>query len=199
MRILHVGSTGTIGTAAGRALRERGHDVLDAHRNSADLPVDITDPASVTRLVEAVGEVDALVSTAGTTPFGDWDDQDREAWLSGLHNKLLGQVELVRQGTGIVREGGSFTLITGILSREPIRGASVGAAVNAALEAWVRSSAGELWGRYRINAVSPTVLTESREKYAAVFPGFPLVDGADVGQAYVRSVESMETGQVYAL
>jgi hypothetical protein len=61
----------------------------------------------------------------------------------------------------------------------------------------VRARAGELWGRFRINAVSPTVLTGSREKYADVFPAFPLVDDADVGRAFVRSVESMETGQVY--
>jgi hypothetical protein len=61
----------------------------------------------------------------------------------------------------------------------------------------VRASAGELWGRFRINAVSPTVLTESREKYASAMPGYPSVDAADVALAYVRSAESMETGQVY--
>ena len=59
------------------------------------------------------------------------------------------------------------------------------------------ATVGELWGRFRINAVSPTVLSESREKYAAPMPGFPAVDAADVGQAYVWSVESMETGRIY--
>ncbi len=39
--------------------------------------------------------------------------------------------------------------------------------------------------RFRINAVSPTVLTGSREKNARVFPAFPLVDDAD-GRAFVR-------------
>jgi hypothetical protein len=43
------------------------------------------------------------------------------------------------------------------------------------------------------------VLTESREKYADALPGFPTVDSADVGLAFVRSVESMETGQIYRL
>jgi enoyl-ACP reductase-like protein len=133
----------------------------------------------------------------GSTPFGPWDQMDRNAWMAGVTNKLLGQVELVRQGTRVVREGGSFTLISGILAREPIRTGSVASAVNGALEAWVAASAGELWGQYRINAVSPTVLTESREKYAGTFPGFPTVDGADVAAAFVRSVESMDTGQVY--
>lgn len=199
MRILHVGATGTIGQAVGVALRGRGHDVVDAHRGSSDHPVDISLAESVGELVAGVGEVDALVSTAGTTPFGAWDDLSREDWAAGLESKLLGQVELVRQGAKIVRPGGSFTLITGILGREPIRDGSIAAAVNGALEAWVRASAGELWGRFRINAVSPTVLTESQEKYAAAMPGYPTVDAVEVGQAYLRSVESMETGHVYEL
>lgn len=57
----------------------------------------------------------------------------------------------------------------------------------------------EAQGRFRITIVSPTVLTESKAKYAAVFLGFPIVDGPAVGAAHLRSVESSETGQVYAL
>jgi NAD(P)-dependent dehydrogenase (short-subunit alcohol dehydrogenase family) len=199
VRILQVGASGTVGQAVSIALRERRHEVVEAHRRSADHPVDITDPESVRSLLAAVGELDAVVSTAGTTPFGAWDSLDRSHWQAALDNKLLGQVELVKQATEVVRTGGSFTVISGILGREPIRGGSIAAAVNGALEAWVVASAGELWGRYRINAVSPTVLTESRRKYAKAMPGYPTVDGSDVGQAYVRSVESMDTGHVYVL
>lgn len=199
MKILHVGASGTVGDAVGKALRARGHDVIAAHRKSESKPVDITDPDSIRALLTGLGTLDAIVSTAGSTPFGPWDELDRDAWRAGLENKLLGQVELVRQGTARVRDGGSFTLITGITAREPVRNASIAAAVNGALESWVRASAGELLGRFRINAVSPTVLTESRETYASVFPGFPVVDGARVGDAYVRSVESMDSGAVYLL
>jgi len=202
MRILHVGASGTLGRAVSTALHDRGHDVVAAHRSSEQHPVDLTDPESVRRLVDEVGKdggLDAVVNTAGTTPFGSWDDLDREAMLSGLNAKFLCQVELVHQATRIVRPGGSFTVITGILGREPIRGGSVAAAANGALEAWVRASAGELWGRFRINAVSPTVVADSAEKYAQAMPGYPVVEGALVGQAYVRSVESMETGQVYVV
>jgi NAD(P)-dependent dehydrogenase (short-subunit alcohol dehydrogenase family) len=199
MKILHVGATGTVGEAVGTALRDRGHEVVSAHRGSTEYPVNITDPASIGRLIDAVGQLDAVVSSAGTTPFGPWDDLGRDSLLEGLNSKFLGQVELVRQATKVVGTGGSFTVTSGILGREPIRGGSVAAAVNGALEAWVRASAGELWGRHRINAVSPTVLAPAREKYAKAMPGYPVVDSADVGQAFVRSVESMETGQVYVL
>jgi NAD(P)-dependent dehydrogenase (short-subunit alcohol dehydrogenase family) len=199
MKILHVGATGTIGNAVSAALRDRGHEVLGAHRSSDQLPVDLTNPESIGALIASVGPIDGVVATVGSTPFGPWTDLGREELLKGLSDKFLGQVELVRQATQVVRPGGSFTLTTGILGREPIRGGSVAAAANGALEAWVRASAGELWGRFRVNAVSPTVLTESREKYADAMPGFPTVDAARVGQAFVRSVESMETGQVYKL
>jgi NAD(P)-dependent dehydrogenase (short-subunit alcohol dehydrogenase family) len=200
MRILLVGASGVVGEGVRTALEHRGHDVIAAHRSSPEFPVDIADPESISTLLDRVGNpLDAIVCTAGKTPFGSWDDMDRTAWMQGLDSKLLGQIELVRQGTRLVRVGGSFTLITGIAGREPIRSGSVAAAVNGALEAWVAASAGELWGRYRINAVSPTVLTESREKYADAFPGFPTVPASAVGQAFVRSVESMETGRVYTL
>lgn len=199
MKILLVGANGTVGRAAREALVARGHDIVAAHRSSPDYPIDLTDPASIQDMLDKAGPLDAVVCTAGTTPYGPWDELDRDAWLTGLNSKLLGQVELVRRGTGAVRTGGSFTVITGILAREPIRTGSIAAAVNGALEAWVVASAGELWGRYRLNAVSPTVLTESKDKYADAFPGYPTVDGTVVGQAFVRSVESMETGQIYRI
>lgn len=197
MRILHVGASGSVGAAAGDGLRARGHEVISAHRSSEDHPVDITDAESIRALMDKVGEVDALVSTAGKTPFGVWDELDRSQMMDGLDNKFLGQVELVRQGTSIVRDGGSFTLTSGILGRAPVRNGAVAAAINGALEAWVVASAGELWGRYRINIVSPTVLDVSAEAYANAMPGFTPVSSTAVGDAFVRSVESMETGHIY--
>jgi NAD(P)-dependent dehydrogenase (short-subunit alcohol dehydrogenase family) len=200
VRVLHVGASGHVGEAVGAALRERGHEVVAAHRTSLEHPVDITDPGSVERLFKEVGPgLDAVVCTAGSTPYAPWDELGREQILAGLSSKFLGQVEVVRQGVGFVREGGSFTLTSGILGREPVRTGSVAAAVNGALEAWVRASAGELWGRFRLNVVSPTVLSVSREAYASVMPGYPAVDSGEVGLTYVRSVESMDSGRVFVL
>jgi NADP-dependent 3-hydroxy acid dehydrogenase YdfG len=181
-------------------LRQRGHDVVGAHRGSPEHPVDITDPESVRALYDAVGPgLDAVVVTAGSTPYAPWDELGRDQLQAGLNSKFLGQVEVVRQGVGFVREGGSFTLTSGILGRQPVRTGSAAAAVNGALEAWVRASAGELWGRFRINVVSATVLASSRAAYSSVMPGYPAVDDAEVGLTYVRSVESMDSGMVYAI
>lgn len=127
MRILVVGSTGAIGAAATKALRHRGHQVFAAHR-SAEHPVDITNDDSIRQLLDEVGRIDAVVCAAGTTPFGEWKDLDRALWGEGLKNKLLAQVCLVRAATASVRTGGSFTLTSGVLGREPIRGGSIAAA-----------------------------------------------------------------------
>jgi NAD(P)-dependent dehydrogenase (short-subunit alcohol dehydrogenase family) len=100
-------------------------------------------------------------------------------------------------GVPRVAERGSFTLITGILSREPILTGSAASMANGAVEAFVRAAAVEI-APQRINAVSPTVFTESLGDYGAFFPGMASVDLADVAQAYVRSIEGAQTGQVYA-
>jgi NAD(P)-dependent dehydrogenase (short-subunit alcohol dehydrogenase family) len=200
VKVLHVGASGHVGEAVGAALRDRGHEVIAAHRTSPEHPVDITDPDSVARLFQQVGPgLDAVVCTAGSTPYAPWDELGREQILAGLTSKFLGQVEVVRHGVAFVREGGSFTLTSGILGREPVRTGSVAAAVNGALEAWARASAGELWGRVRLNVVSSTVLSVSREAYMSVMPGYPAADAGEVGLAYVRSVESMDSGRIYLL
>jgi NAD(P)-dependent dehydrogenase (short-subunit alcohol dehydrogenase family) len=200
LRVLVVGASGTIGSAAVRALSARGHEVYAAHRTSATYPVDIADPGSLAALFERVGEgpgpLDAVVCAAGSAPFGPWADLDAAAWQAGLSSKLLGQVGVVRAAMAAVRPGASFTLTTGVLAREPVRGSSIASAVNAAVESWVRASALEQ-PAYRFNAVSPTVLTESLHKYDAAFPGFASVDADVVGRAFVRSVESLETGRIY--
>ena len=50
----------------------------------------------------------------------------------------------------------------------------------------------------RINVVSPTVLEDATD-YHEYFPGFSKVSSGSVGDAYVKSVEGVQTGQTYAL
>ncbi len=50
-----------------------------------------------------------------------------------------------------------------------------------------------------IDAVSPTVLTESMNKYADFFRGFLPVHAAKVALGYVKSVEGAQTGKIYCI
>ena len=49
----------------------------------------------------------------------------------------------------------------------------------------------------RINAVSPTILTESVGVYGPFFPGFDTVPAERAARGYQRSVEGAQTGRVY--
>ncbi|MGW0824638.1 short chain dehydrogenase [Streptomyces sp. NPDC002845] len=198
MKILLIGATGTLGTAVHKALADRGHEVLAVGRSGGDLRYNIADPAQITDLYDRIGRVDAVASAAGDTPFKPVTEMTPEDYLAAFRGKVLSQIELVRQGIPRIAERGSFTLITGILAREPIPTGSAASMAGGAVEAFVRAAAIEI-APQRVNAVSPTVFTESLDVYGDYFPGMPSVDLADVAQAYVRSVEGAQTGQVYAL
>ncbi|MER6417801.1 short chain dehydrogenase [Streptomyces sp. NPDC001137] len=198
MKILLIGATGTLGAALHKTLDARGHEVLTVGRSGGDLRHDITDPAQVTEVYDRAGPVDAVVSAAGHVPYKPVAELTPEDYLAAFHGKVLSQIDLVRQGIPRIAERGSFTLITGVLAREPIPTGSAASMANGALEAFVRAAAIEI-APQRINAISPTVFTESLAAYGDYFPGMPPVDLADVTRAYVRSVEGAQTGQIYAL
>ncbi len=109
----------------------------------------------------------------------------------------MGQVNLVLAARETLRDGGSITLIGGVLSDEPILYGSSASMVNGALEAFVRAAAIELPRGLRLNLVSPTVLAESMADYGPFFRGFEPVPAARAALAYSRSIEGGQTGQIY--
>ncbi|CAN7363768.1 short chain dehydrogenase [Acidovorax sp. LjRoot117] len=195
-KILLIGASGTIGQAVMANLGAR-HDVITAGRSSGTHRVDFAQPGAVAQLFEAVGTVDAIVSTAGNLHFGPLADMTPEQFNLGLQDKLLGQVQLALIGQKYLTDGGSITLTAGILSIEPIRNGASATAVNAAIEGFVAAAAIELPRGLRINAVSPTILTESVGVYGPFFPGFDTVPAERAARGYQRSVEGAQTGRVY--
>ena len=179
MRILIVGAEGTIGQAVTAALSGR-HEIIKAGRKSGDVQVDIGDRRSIDALYAKIGKVDAVVATAGHVHFGPLADMTHDQFMSGLANKLMGQVDLVLAGIPHVNDNGSFTLTSGILDRDPIRAGANAATVNAALAGFVVGAAVELPRGLRINVVSPALLDESVHKYR------PAVSGARDGAGGTR-------------
>ncbi|SFW75988.1 short chain dehydrogenase [Luteibacter sp. UNCMF366Tsu5.1] len=196
MKILIIGAAGTLGQAVVNELGAR-HEIVRAGRTHGDVRVDLRDAASVAAMFRDVGELDAVVCTAGKVPFAPLAELSEARYLDGLQDKLLGQVRLVEVGTPRLRDGGSFTLITGILTEQPIVAGACASMVNGAVEAFVRAAAIELPRGLRINAVSPNVLVESMEGYGPFFRGFEPVPAARAALAFSRSVEGRQTGQVY--
>lgn len=197
MRILLVGANGTIGKAVAAELSGR-HEIVTAGRSSGDLRVDIADPASVREMFASVGKVVAVACAAGNVHFGPLAKMTAKEFDVGLRDKLMGQVNLVLEGRESVEPGGSFTLVSGVLSHDPIRYGVSASLVNAAIDAFVRAAAIELTP-VRINAVSPTVLEESMGAFGPYFRGFEPVSARRVALAYVKSIEGAQTGQVYSV
>ncbi|WP_437722156.1 short chain dehydrogenase [Sorangium sp. So ce861] len=195
MRVVVVGGTGTIGRSIVAELSKR-HEVVIAARSGGAYRVDITSAASIQAFYREIQGFDALVCAAGDAYLGDFDGMTEEDVAVGVQGKLLGQVRLVLLGRRFLREGGSFTLTSGFLLRDPIPGASNFSMVNGAIEGFVRAAAFELHRSARVNAVSPGLAEESVAVFGPRNPGRLPVPMSTIAAAYVRSVEGFQTGQV---
>jgi NAD(P)-dependent dehydrogenase (short-subunit alcohol dehydrogenase family) len=196
MNIVIVGASGTVGSAVSELLA-KDHQVIRVGHSRGDARVDMRDPASIKALFAQVGPFDALVVASGSVAFNGLTEMTDEQWQVGLESKLMGQINLTRAAVPHLNDKGSITLISGILSEEPINWGVSASTVNGAIDHFVKAAACELPRGLRINAVSPTVLEESMDKYADFFPGFVPVPAAKVAQAYKRSVLGIQTGQVF--
>src|SRR5580698_10629370 len=160
MRILMIGAGGVIGRAVADDLAQR-HEVLRVGRSSGELRVDMEDFASVQQLFARAGALDAVVTTAGSRHLGPLAQTTPEQFMHGLRSKLMGQVHVVLAGQAQLREGGCFTLTSGIVSaasQAQIRGGSNASTVNSALEGFVQAAATELPRGLRINVISPAMV-----------------------------------------
>jgi len=200
MKIVIVGASGTIGRAVVAELDKNGqHELIRVGHRQGDLCVDLTDEASVDALFSQTGKVDAIIATTGNVFFGPLGEMTAEDFTLGLQDKLLGQVRLALKGQHFLNDGGSITLTSGIIADVPIAQGVNATTVNAALAGFVKAAACELPRGIRINLVSPTLLTESEAAYGPFFPGFESVPATRVALAFRRSVEGVQSGQVFKI
>lgn len=192
MRVLVIGSTGTIGKAIVAALPP-SHEVIAVSRHS-DPAVDIRDVESISSMYARVGRVDAVLCAAGSgawKPLGELTDAD---FALTLAYKLMGQVNVIRHGLASVRDGGSITVTSGVLSHVPTTGGAAISLVNGGLDAFARAAAIEAPRGIRVNVVSPPWVSETlAEMGSDPSTGLP---AAVVAQAYLRTLTGSETGQV---
>ena len=201
LRILLIGASGELGRAIVAELGGR-HEILTSGSKSGDIRIDIADPASIVAGLKAGGPLDAVACAAGAVNFRPMSaipvaPVESSVYGLGIVNKLMGQVNLTLAARDALRDGGSITLIAGVLSEHPIVAGSSASMVNGAIEAFARAASVELPRGLRVNAVSPTVFEESMGGYAPFFRGFDPVPVARAARAFARSIEGRQTGQVY--
>lgn len=195
MKLIVVGALGDVGRAICSELGGR-HEIITAGRNSGDIQVDLVDTQSVARLYREAGKVDAVISATGDVTFEPLAELSSNQVLESLKQKTVGQINLVLAGLDLVAAGGSFTLTSGILDRDPVRSGTCAATANGALAGFVKSAAQELKRDLRLNVVSPGLLEVSANTYGEMFPGHSPVSSKLVGLAYAKCVEGGMTGQV---
>jgi NAD(P)-dependent dehydrogenase (short-subunit alcohol dehydrogenase family) len=194
-RIVVVGASGTIGKAIVQRIEEKGHTAIRISRNSGDFRADILDKKSLEDVFQHIGQFDAVASAAGDARAGALETLTDADFFASIHSKMMGQINLVRAAFPFIADGGSFSLVSGILSDEPIAGGVIGTMVNGAIEGFVKALSYELPRGLRINCISPGVLAESTG-YHAYFPGFIPVDGRRVAIAYERSIFGVINGRI---
>lgn len=147
-----IGGTSGIGRAVADALRNRPGRVEAASRSTG---LDIADEAAVTSYFDALGLIDHVVVTAGSSaPGGNVADVATDAAKAAFDVKFWGSVIVAREAAKHLRPGGTITLTAGFLAWRTVPGTLVKTAMNAALEASAKILAREL-APIRVNVVSP--------------------------------------------
>ena len=174
------------------------HDLVTASRSGDAVHhrVDITNEDSLRSLFTTIGAFDAVVNTVGFCEYAPFSAMTERQWRTTIDSKLIGQINIVRIGAEYIKDGGSFTLISGILAVKPIPFGIADATASGAIETFAKCVSHELSRGLRVNVINPTVLQESWPVYGEMMPGFQPVPGALVGKAFQRSVDGFITGQV---
>jgi len=194
MTIILIGASGTIGSVIDDALSP-DHDLVRVGRTSGAIQADIADPGAIRALYDAVDDFDAVVCAAGGAAFDPLDELSDEDFDFSLSSKLMGQVNLVRHGLPEIRSEAnpSFTLVSGVLSTQPMPGSAAVSLVNAGVEGFARAAALEA-DAVRVNVVSPPWVSETLEAMGQdPSAGLP---AAVVARAFVDSVTGDMTGEV---
>lgn len=172
------GASRGIGAAIAERLAKDGHAVVvnyAGNRREADqvveriaaaggeaiaLQADVSDPAAVQRLFEAVesrfGGVDVLVNNAGIMKLAPLADSDDALFDSQIAINLKGTFNTLRQAARRLRDGGRIVNLSTSVVGLKLESYGVYAATKAAVETLTAVLSKELRGRsITVNAVAP--------------------------------------------
>jgi len=192
MKILIFGGTGLIGKAIMKAAAET-HRIISIASSSGDIQADYTNPASLDNVFEETGPVDAIIAAVGRDtvlrPFAETTPED---FRYGFERKIMGQIHLVTHGLAHISDNGSIVLSSGYLGENPKPESVPTTLFDAAIDAYVKSTAPLLPRGIRINSVSPSHVIEDIEHA----PGSKKVSPDHAAQAYLRCVENDFSGTI---
>jgi len=194
MKVVIIGASGLIGKAVTSLLTDKGHEIVQASRNTQP-SLNLDDPASIEAFYKGIGEVDAVICTApkGGGGMGSLTGFSDEVVDLYAKSKLLGQVNLVRKGLANIRPGGVFILTGGMSGFIPLPKSSISGMLNMALDKFVNRVAPELPDGRRIVIVHPAAVREWAIQMG--MDGTPWPTVATVAETYLKALEESSTGQ----
>ncbi len=162
---------------------------------------DMSDPDDVERCVqeatERLGNIDILVTCAGSSPGGLMENLTEEEWLGSLNLKFLGYVRTCRAVIPRMRQngGGAVVLVVGNDGLKPSYWEMTAGAANAA-DINFASSLAEQYGPQgiRVNTVNPGPVDTDR--WDGLEKAFARDKGVDQDRAHELAVKSIPLGRI---
>lgn len=144
--IIITGASKGIGRATAIELAGRGHRVVATARDPRSLddldvalrlPLDVTDPASVVAAVESAGEIDVLVSNAGTIFYSAVESTPIDELRDLFDRNTFGALRVVQAVLPQMRarRSGKVLFVSSIIGRITLPGSSAYASTKWAMEA----------------------------------------------------------------
>jgi 3-oxoacyl-[acyl-carrier protein] reductase len=190
-------------TARTAAPLEAAAEKIAADTGRAVLPLagDMSVTEDVQRCVDATleqfGQIDILVTCAGSSPGGLLEDLTEEQWMSSLNLKFMGYVRSVRAVIGHMRERGegAIVLVVGNDGLKPSYWEMTAGVANAA-DINFASSVAEQYGRHgvRINTVNPGPVNTDR--WDTLEKAFARDKGVTQERAHELAEQSIPVGRI---
>jgi 3-hydroxy acid dehydrogenase / malonic semialdehyde reductase len=195
------GASSGIGAATAAALAREGARVaggarrVDRLETDVKLELDVTDPASCERFVEAavteLGGLDILVNNAGLSlgrdPFWEGSEQDEQ---TVLETDLHGLIRMTRLCLPHLRDGGHIVNLGSVAGREPYPDAALYVTAKYAVRGFTYALRQDLLGRpIRLTTVDPGLVETNfsrvrfrgdEERAKAVYAGLTPLTPDDV-------------------
>jgi len=171
-KVIVLGGSSGIGLATAKAAGAYGAQLVIVSGNKdrinnalKELPkgtigsaVDLTSEEQIKKFFDQTGAFDHLVFTAGENlQLGTIDMTNIEDARRFFNVRYWGAVMALKYGAPYISKDGSVVLTSGIVSRRPNKGWSLGASICAAMEGFTRAMAMEL-APVRVNCVVPGVV-----------------------------------------
>jgi NADP-dependent 3-hydroxy acid dehydrogenase YdfG len=197
------GASSGIGAATAAALAREGARVAGGARRveqletDVKLELDVTDPASCERFVEAavteLGGLDILVNNAGLSlgrdPFWDGTEQDEQ---TVLETDVHGLIRMTRLCLPHIRDGGHIVNLGSVAGREPYPNAALYVTAKYAVRGFTYALRQDLLGRpIRLTTVDPGLVQTNfsrvrfrgdEERAQAVYAGLTPLTPEDVAE-----------------